>query len=213
MVQVKMSPPGMRPGLENMHMWLTPFAAKVVRVPPSIHQTEAGTPRARAPKACNECHAHKTRCTSEHPKCRRCKSMNLECVYEKSKRKSASASGSRSTATPNRMLTASQALAPPTEHPIKVEQSIEANQLASPSVSLSSLTDRNRGLSSSQNLLVEYAAQSPVRTSHYSHNIQYYCSLPSNSTQRYPRSKNHRHQSFPYVVQNMGSRAAHQLFA
>lgn len=194
-------------------MWLTTFAAKVVRVPPSIHRTEAGTPRARAPKACNECHAHKTRCTSEHPRCRRCKSMNLECVYEKSKRKSASASASRSIATPTRVGTASQSLALPTEQSIKVEQSTEPNQLASPSVSASSFTDRNRGLSSTQNLLVEYAAQSYILTSHDSYNIQTHCSFPSNNTQRYPRSKSHRHQSFPYVVQNMGARTAHQFLA
>lgn len=170
MVQVmRMSPPGMRPALENM---LTSLAAKVVRVPPSIHRTEAGTPRARAPKACNECHAHKTRCTSEHPKCRRCKSMNIECVYEKSKRKSASALGSRPTTTPNRVVAASQLLAPPTEQPIiKVEESIETNHLASPSVSMSSCTDRNRGLASSHNLLVEYAALYPY--SHFSLFIPY----------------------------------------
>lgn len=136
--------------------------AKVVRVPPSIHRTEAGTPRARAPKACNECHAHKTRCTSEHPQCRRCKSLNIECVYEKSKRKSASASGSRSTATPNRAVPSSQPVDIPPEQPLKVEQSIEPDQVASPSVSLSPTTDRNRGLSLGQNLLVEYAAQVPV---------------------------------------------------
>lgn len=136
------------------------LAAKVIRVPPSIHRTEAGTPRARAPKACNECHAHKTRCTSEHPQCRRCKAMNIECVYEKSKRKSSSISGSRSTATPNRAVASSQPLATPVEGPLKVQQSIEPDQrVSSPSLSLSPSTDRHRGLSSTQTFLVEYAAQ------------------------------------------------------
>lgn len=129
--------------------------AKVVRVPPSIHRTEAGTPRARAPKACNECHAHKTRCTSEHPQCRRCKSMNIECVYEKIQRKSAAASGSRPSAMPNRVVASSQSLVTSSEQPLKAQQSIESSHLASPSASLSSHTHTNRHLSLGHNLLVE----------------------------------------------------------
>lgn len=131
--------------------------AKVVRVPPSIHRTEAGTPRARAPKACNECHAHKTRCTSEHPQCRRCKSMNIECVYEKSKRKSTCASASQSATTPNRGLASSQPPVTSDERPPQVQQSIEASQLVSPSASLSPPRGRHRHLSLGHNLLVEYA--------------------------------------------------------
>lgn len=136
---------------------------KVVRVPPSIHRTEAGTPRARAPRACNECHAHKTRCTSERPQCKRCKAMNIECVYEKSKRKSAAsaaaaapgsrASTSRTTGGPSQP----SPLAASVEQPLEVQQSIESNnQSGSPSVSVSSFAEPQRRLSQGDKLLVEY---------------------------------------------------------
>ncbi|CAN8096455.1 unnamed protein product [Discula destructiva] len=140
---------------------------KVVRVPPSIHRTEAGTPRARAPRACDACHTHKTRCTSEHPQCRRCKSMNIECVYQKSKRKSASASASASAAPGSRLASTPRPVEPAPsnlvvssaeqqqQQPVEVQQSIETNQPASPSVSVSSLTEPNRGLPSGHSLLVE----------------------------------------------------------
>lgn len=143
---------------------------KVVRVPPSIHRTEAGTPRARAPRACNECHTHKTRCTAERPQCKRCKAMNVECVYEKSKRKSASAVSSSRPSTSSRDPGGGPSQPSPLaatalggeEHSLEVvQQSIESviKQESSRCESVSSLAVLpERRLSVGNHLFVEYVA-------------------------------------------------------
>ncbi|KAI3397672.1 hypothetical protein diail_10441 [Diaporthe ilicicola] len=60
---------------------------KVSRVAPSRDRTEAGTVRKRAQKACTECHLHKTKCSGDLPRCKRCEANDLECEYVASRRK------------------------------------------------------------------------------------------------------------------------------
>lgn len=82
--------------------------------------------------------------------------MNIECVYEKSKRKPASAvPGSRPASTPTVVGPSQPSVA---ERPFEVQQSIESNQPGSPSVSVSSVTEPNQRVSSGHNLLVEYVS-------------------------------------------------------
>ena len=57
------------------------------RTTPSRHHTEAGTLRKRAQRACTECHTHKTRCSGDLPRCKRCETCNLQCEYAPAKRK------------------------------------------------------------------------------------------------------------------------------
>ncbi|KAK1242145.1 hypothetical protein MKX07_000131, partial [Trichoderma sp. CBMAI-0711] len=49
--------------------------------------TEAGTLRKRAQRACSQCHAHKTKCSGDLPKCKRCESANLVCEYTPTRRR------------------------------------------------------------------------------------------------------------------------------
>lgn len=60
---------------------------KVSRTTPSRSHTEAGTLRKRAQRACTECHSHKTRCSGDYPRCKRCEASNLVCEYTPAKRK------------------------------------------------------------------------------------------------------------------------------
>lgn len=60
---------------------------KVSRVAPSRDRTEAGTARKRAQKACKECHLHKTKCSGDIPRCKRCETNDLICEYVASRRK------------------------------------------------------------------------------------------------------------------------------
>lgn len=60
---------------------------KVSRVAPSRDRTEAGTARKRAQKACKECHLHKTKCSGDLPRCKRCEANDLACEYVASRRK------------------------------------------------------------------------------------------------------------------------------
>jgi len=66
---------------------LTPAVEeKVLRTTPSQSHTEAGTPRRRAQRACGECHLHKTKCSGDLPRCKRCRSNDLPCVYTAARR-------------------------------------------------------------------------------------------------------------------------------
>ncbi|KAI9166673.1 transcriptional regulatory protein [Paramyrothecium foliicola] len=60
---------------------------KVSRTTPSQSHTEAGTLRKRAQRACRQCHAHKTKCSGDLPRCKRCDAANLPCEYTPAKRK------------------------------------------------------------------------------------------------------------------------------
>lgn len=60
---------------------------KVSRTTPSASHTEAGTLRKRAQRACSQCHSHKTKCSGDLPRCRRCEASNLVCEYTPTKRK------------------------------------------------------------------------------------------------------------------------------
>jgi len=60
---------------------------KVLRTTPSQSHTEAGTPRRRAQRACSECHLHKTKCSGDLPRCKRCQGNNLACVYSNARRR------------------------------------------------------------------------------------------------------------------------------
>ncbi|CAM1505433.1 Fc.00g110700.m01.CDS01 [Cosmosporella sp. VM-42] len=66
---------------------LTFPAGKVARTTPSHSHTEAGTVRKRAQRACSQCHAHKTKCSGDLPRCKRCEAGNLSCEYTPAKRK------------------------------------------------------------------------------------------------------------------------------
>ncbi|KND95066.1 putative transcriptional regulatory protein PB1A11.04c [Tolypocladium ophioglossoides CBS 100239] len=61
--------------------------AAVSRTTPSHSHTEAGTLRKRAQRACSQCHSHKTKCSGDLPRCKRCEAANLPCEYTPAKRK------------------------------------------------------------------------------------------------------------------------------
>jgi hypothetical protein len=64
---------------------------------PSKDRTEAGTVRKRAQKACQQCHKHKTKCSADYPRCKRCEDGNLVCEYVEGKRKFSHAPPHKST--------------------------------------------------------------------------------------------------------------------
>jgi hypothetical protein len=72
------------------------MTASVSRTTPSQSHTEAGTLRKRAQRACSQCHAHKTKCSGDLPRCKRCESANLACEYHPAKRKFASVPSAQS---------------------------------------------------------------------------------------------------------------------
>ncbi|KAI0168418.1 hypothetical protein BJ166DRAFT_256381 [Pestalotiopsis sp. NC0098] len=85
---------------------------KVARITPNGTVTEAGTLRKRAQRACQQCHAHKTKCSGDLPRCARCQLNELPCEYTPSKRKFANLPGQSSSAsttptTPHVVATAS----------------------------------------------------------------------------------------------------------
>lgn len=43
-------------------------------------------PRRRVRLACSNCHSRKARCSGEMPKCKRCQSQGIECIYRPTKR-------------------------------------------------------------------------------------------------------------------------------
>lgn len=56
---------------------------------PSIDAETAASfalPRRRVRLACSNCHSRKARCSGETPKCARCQSQGIECVYKPTKR-------------------------------------------------------------------------------------------------------------------------------
>ncbi|KPM37767.1 hypothetical protein AK830_g8779 [Neonectria ditissima] len=59
----------------------------VSRTTPSHSHTEAGTVRKRAQRACSQCHTHKTKCSGDLPRCKRCETGDLSCEYTPAKRK------------------------------------------------------------------------------------------------------------------------------
>ncbi|KAK7418856.1 hypothetical protein QQX98_003718 [Neonectria punicea] len=61
--------------------------SSVSRTTPSNSHTEAGTIRKRAQRACSQCHAHKTKCSGDLPRCKRCEAGDLSCEYTPAKRK------------------------------------------------------------------------------------------------------------------------------
>ncbi|KAI1814927.1 hypothetical protein GGS20DRAFT_597529 [Poronia punctata] len=54
--------------------------------PDSEPLTPFSLPRRRVRLACTNCHSRKARCTGETPKCARCQSQGIECVYRPTKR-------------------------------------------------------------------------------------------------------------------------------
>jgi len=54
--------------------------------PDSDGLTPFSLPRRRVRLACTNCHSRKARCTGETPKCARCQSQGIECVYRPTKR-------------------------------------------------------------------------------------------------------------------------------
>ncbi|KAL6908968.1 hypothetical protein GGI43DRAFT_163817 [Trichoderma evansii] len=60
---------------------------KVSRTTPSHSHTEAGTLRKRAQRACSQCHTHKTKCSGDLPRCKRCEAANLVCEYTPTRRR------------------------------------------------------------------------------------------------------------------------------
>ncbi|KAJ6446607.1 fungal transcriptional regulatory protein [Purpureocillium lavendulum] len=63
------------------------MAQEVSRTTPSHSHTEAGTLRKRAQRACSQCHSHKTKCSGDLPRCKRCVASNLSCEYTPAKRR------------------------------------------------------------------------------------------------------------------------------
>lgn len=63
------------------------LTSKVSRTTPSHSHTEAGTLRKRAQRACSQCHSHKTKCSGDLPRCKRCEAANLPCEYTPAKRR------------------------------------------------------------------------------------------------------------------------------
>ncbi|TWU77358.1 hypothetical protein ED733_005696 [Metarhizium rileyi] len=59
----------------------------VSRTTPSHSHTEAGTLRKRAQRACSQCHSHKTKCSGDLPRCKRCEAGGLPCEYTPAKRR------------------------------------------------------------------------------------------------------------------------------
>lgn len=80
----------LRPEAYPCELVLTSIPGKVSRTLPSQSQTEAGTVRKRAQRACHHCHTHKTKCSGDLPACKRCASAGLTCEYMPAKRKFAS---------------------------------------------------------------------------------------------------------------------------
>jgi hypothetical protein len=80
-------------GSETAHLTNNPPVSdslspeRVSRTTPSHSHTEAGTLRKRAQRACSQCHAHKTKCSGDLPKCKRCESANLVCEYTPTRRR------------------------------------------------------------------------------------------------------------------------------
>lgn len=66
-------------------------AHAVSRTTPSQSHTEAGTLRKRARRACRQCHAHKTKCSGDLPRCKRCEAGGIACEYAPTKRRFANA--------------------------------------------------------------------------------------------------------------------------
>lgn len=61
--------------------------------------TALSLPRRRVRLACTNCHSRKARCTGESPKCARCQSQGIECIYRPTKR-SAAINGSSTSVPP-----------------------------------------------------------------------------------------------------------------
>ena len=77
------------------------------------HTSDPVLERRRVRLACAHCHSLKARCSGTLPRCQRCRSKNIDCVYASSKRVTASASvrslsDRASTATPDRVSTSQQ---------------------------------------------------------------------------------------------------------
>lgn len=51
--------------------------------------TALSLPRRRVRLACTNCHSRKARCTGESPKCARCQSQGIDCIYRPTKRSAA----------------------------------------------------------------------------------------------------------------------------
>lgn len=61
--------------------------AAISRTTASHSHTEAGTLRKRAQRACSQCHSHKTKCSGDLPRCKRCEAGGLACEYTPAKRR------------------------------------------------------------------------------------------------------------------------------
>ncbi|PHH69229.1 hypothetical protein CDD82_7905 [Ophiocordyceps australis] len=99
--------------------------ATVSRTTPSHSHTEAGTLRKRAQRACSQCHAHKTKCSGDLPRCKRCEASNLPCEYTPAKRRFTNV----------RFQNTSKSIEPQTSAPASVARS---DGIVSPSLSSSS---------------------------------------------------------------------------
>ncbi|KAI2634026.1 hypothetical protein GGS21DRAFT_490946 [Xylaria nigripes] len=61
--------------------------------PDSDSVTGFSLPRRRVRLACTNCHSRKARCTGETPKCARCQSQGIECIYRPTKRSAGNING------------------------------------------------------------------------------------------------------------------------
>lgn len=174
---------------------------------PSQNLTEAGTTRKRAQRACKECHSHKTKCSGEKPRCKRCAANDLVCIYQVSKRKFSSAPGSQ-------QQTPGAQQSPPgdveSQSP-SIAVSREAKQLVSPSASLASpgLTETNPQPTLGTGLVVEYVLYLTAPTV-LSPDVR-----PPNLliTQRYSRPERPAEEALQALVQYMGPLAFYERLA
>ncbi|KAM0812662.1 hypothetical protein AB5N19_12653 [Seiridium cardinale] len=114
---------------------LQPFD-KVARITPNGTVTEAGTLRKRAQRACQQCHAHKTKCSGDLPRCARCQLNDLPCEYTPSKRKFANLprqSSAATTPTPQAVTTSEEDSAPESRNDTQTPTALDSALVLSPS--------------------------------------------------------------------------------
>ncbi|KAK0762990.1 hypothetical protein N5P37_003973 [Trichoderma harzianum] len=102
---------------------------RVSRTTPSHSHTEAGTLRKRAQSACSQCHTHKTKCSGDLPRCKRCEAANLVCEYTPTRRRFTNVRFNRPKA---------EDQAPSTLQPLKLEENTALSPTSSNSTSVPS---------------------------------------------------------------------------
>lgn len=105
--------------------------------------------RKRAQRACSQCHTHKTKCSGDLPKCKRCEAANLVCEYTPTRRRFTNVRFH----SPKAESQASSAL-----QPVKAEENTAMSPASSSTTSISPY------LLDSANLQAEYAMSSSLIT-------------------------------------------------